>query len=76
MPVLPLQTIPGIPELLIIAMLSAMIVGAVFLGLKLIQSLREFREGYSPEPEADLSRMDLSDADLTDTTLDETGCRC
>jgi hypothetical protein len=46
MSVLPLQTIPGIPELFIIAMLGTMVVGAVLLGLKLIQSLREFREGY------------------------------
>jgi Sec-independent protein translocase protein TatA len=45
--VLPLQTVPGIPELFIIAMLGAMVVGAVFLGRKLIQSLREFREGYN-----------------------------
>ncbi len=45
-PVLPLQTIPGIPELFIIAMYGTMVVGAVFLSLKLVQSLREFREGY------------------------------
>ena len=46
-PVLPLQTIPGIPELFIIAMYGTMVVGAMFLGLKLVQSLREFREGYN-----------------------------
>jgi hypothetical protein len=43
--VLSLQAVPGIPELFIIAMLGTMVVGAVFLGLKLIQSLPEFREG-------------------------------
>jgi hypothetical protein len=45
--VLPLQVVPGIPELFIIAMLGTMVVGAVFLILKLIQSLKEFREGYN-----------------------------
>ena len=44
--VLPLQAVPGIPELFIIAMFGTVVVGAVFLGLKLIQSLTEFREGY------------------------------
>jgi hypothetical protein len=45
--VLPLQAVPGIPELFIIAMLGTMVVGALFLSLKLIQSLKEFREGYN-----------------------------
>jgi hypothetical protein len=44
--VLPLQAVPGIPELFIIAMFGTVVVGAVFLGLKLIQSLTEFRECY------------------------------
>ena len=44
---LPLQAVPGIPKLFIIAMLGTMVVGAVFLSLKLIQSLKEFREGYN-----------------------------
>ena len=44
--VLPLQAILGIPELFIIAMFGTMVFGGVFLCLKLIQSLKEFREGY------------------------------
>lgn len=43
---LPLQAIPGIPELLIIAMIGTMILGAVFIIVTLIQGLRAFREGY------------------------------